>query len=94
MLRQTVYETVNSSWRPSCASIRINVDSFGYYFTSQNAPTNRLRNRQLFVEPSCARFPSTKTRLDTTLRPENAPTNRLRNHQLFVETFLCIDFHQ
>ncbi|EDQ98079.1 uncharacterized protein LACBIDRAFT_312672 [Laccaria bicolor S238N-H82] len=33
-LRQTVYETVNSSWRPSCVSISFNIDSFGHYFTS------------------------------------------------------------
>ncbi|EDQ99970.1 uncharacterized protein LACBIDRAFT_314969 [Laccaria bicolor S238N-H82] len=46
MLRQTVYETVNSSWRPSCASISINEDLFGYYFTSQK------RSDKPFMKPS------------------------------------------
>ncbi|EDQ98712.1 uncharacterized protein LACBIDRAFT_296835 [Laccaria bicolor S238N-H82] len=78
MLRQTVYETVNSSWRPSCASISINEDLFGYYFTSRKC------SDKPFTKPSTLRgdlpvhrFPSTKTCLDTTLRPKNAPTNRL-----------------
>ncbi|EDQ98140.1 uncharacterized protein LACBIDRAFT_336239 [Laccaria bicolor S238N-H82] len=119
-LRETVYESVNSSWRPSCASISINEDLFGYYFTSQKRSdkpfmkpstlrgglfgyyfTSRKRSDKPFTKPSTLRgdlpvhrFPSTKTCLDTTLRPKNAPTNRLRNRQLFVETFLCIDFHQ
>ncbi|EDQ98750.1 uncharacterized protein LACBIDRAFT_335687 [Laccaria bicolor S238N-H82] len=59
-LRQTVYETVNSSWRPSCASISLNVDSFGYYFMS------RKRSDKPFTKPSTlrgdlpvSRFPST-----------------------------------
>ncbi|EDR09777.1 uncharacterized protein LACBIDRAFT_325581 [Laccaria bicolor S238N-H82] len=48
-LQQTVYETVNSSWRPSCASISLNVDSFGYYFMS------RKRSDKPFTKPSTLR---------------------------------------
>ncbi|EDR14144.1 uncharacterized protein LACBIDRAFT_321959 [Laccaria bicolor S238N-H82] len=48
-LQETVYETVNSSWRPSCASISLNVDSFGYYFMS------RKRSDKPFTKPSTLR---------------------------------------
>ncbi|EDR08300.1 uncharacterized protein LACBIDRAFT_327419 [Laccaria bicolor S238N-H82] len=94
-LRQTVYESVNSSWRPSCASISFNVDSFGYYLTS------RKRSDKPFMNPSTLRgglpvsqSPSMWTLLDTTTHPEDAPTNHLRNCHPFVETFLWLDFLQ
>ncbi|EDR10033.1 uncharacterized protein LACBIDRAFT_325587 [Laccaria bicolor S238N-H82] len=48
-LRETVYETVNSSWRPSCVSISLNVDSFGYYFMSLK------RSDKPFTKPSTLR---------------------------------------
>ncbi|EDR13514.1 uncharacterized protein LACBIDRAFT_322499 [Laccaria bicolor S238N-H82] len=94
-LQETVYETVNSSWRPSCASISLNVDSFGYYFMA------RKRSDKPFTKPSTPRgdsfgyyFISRKHSDKPFTKPStlrgDAPTNHLRIRHPFVETLLHI----
>ncbi|EDQ98850.1 uncharacterized protein LACBIDRAFT_335596 [Laccaria bicolor S238N-H82] len=57
-LQKTVYETVNSSWRPSCFSISFNVDSFGYYLTSRKRSDKPFTNPStLRGGPSCGSIP-------------------------------------
>ncbi|EDR08922.1 uncharacterized protein LACBIDRAFT_326546 [Laccaria bicolor S238N-H82] len=84
---------------PSCASISLNVDSFGYYFMS------RKRSDKPFTKPSTLRgdsfgyYLTSRKRSDkpfmnpSTLRGD-APTNHLRIRHPFVETFLWLDFLQ